>query len=100
YPGTDKPALSGLSFAAQAGETVALVGASGAGKSTVVNALLGFIKPEHGRILLDGIDVSELSKASLRRQFAVVSQDVVLFDGTLADNVFYAQEPDDVRLEE
>ena len=92
--------LSDLSFEAAAGQTVALIGASGAGKTTVVSALLGFVKPERGRILLDGIDVSDLRKTSLRRQFAVVSQDVVLFDGPLADNVAYAQPRDEVRVEQ
>ncbi|HJV95880.1 MAG TPA: lipid A export permease/ATP-binding protein MsbA, partial [Albitalea sp.] len=99
YPGAEQPALADLSFEATAGETVALVGASGAGKTTVVSALLGFVKPERGRILLDGVDLEELRKTSLRRQFAVVSQDVVLFDGTLADNVAYAQPRDDARVQ-
>jgi ATP-binding cassette, subfamily B, bacterial MsbA len=88
-----------VSFRAAPGQTIALVGMSGAGKTTAVSALLGFVKPEHGRILLDGIDLGDLRKASLRRQFAVVSQDVVLFDGTLADNVAYAQPRDDTRVE-
>jgi subfamily B ATP-binding cassette protein MsbA len=100
YPGADVPALKGLSFQAWPGQTVALVGASGAGKTTAISALLGFVRPEHGRILLDGIDLTRIRKASLRRQFAVVSQDVVLFDGSLADNVAYAQPKDAARLEE
>ena len=100
YPGTDKPVLRDLGFEATAGQTVALVGASGAGKTTVVSALLGFVKPERGRILLDGIDLNDLRKASLRRQFAVVSQDVVLFDGPLGDNVAYAQPRDEARVEQ
>jgi subfamily B ATP-binding cassette protein MsbA len=99
YPGADVPALADLSFRAEPGQTIALVGMSGAGKTTAVNALLGFVKPERGRILLDGIDLNDLRKESLRRQFAVVSQDVVLFDGTLADNVAYALPRDDARLE-
>jgi len=100
YPGADVPALKSLSFEAWPGQTVALVGASGAGKTTAISALLGFVTPEHGRILLDGIDLTRIRKASLRRQFAVVSQDVVLFDGSLADNVAYAQPKDAARLEE
>jgi subfamily B ATP-binding cassette protein MsbA len=99
YPGAEVPALAGMTFHAAPGQTIALVGVSGAGKTTAVSALLGFVKPEQGRVLLDGIDLDDLRKASLRRQFAVVSQDVVLFDGTLADNVAYAQPRDDVRLE-
>ena len=100
YPGSDTSALKGLSFQAWAGQTVALVGASGAGKTTAISALLGFVKPESGQILLDGIDLTRIRKASLRRQFAVVSQDVVLFDASLADNVAYAQPQDAARLEE
>jgi len=100
YPGAEHPALNGFSLKVGAGQTVALVGASGAGKSTVVNALLGFVAPGGGRITLDGVDLQDLRKASLRRQFAVVSQDIVLFDGSLADNVAYASPRDDERLEQ
>ena len=100
YPGADHPALNGFSLQVGAGQTVALVGASGAGKSTVVNALLGFVAPGSGRITLDGVDLQDLRKASLRRQFAVVSQDIVLFDGSLADNVAYASPRDNERLEQ
>ena len=100
YPGAEHPALNGFSLKVGAGQTVALVGASGAGKSTVVNALLGFVAPGGGRITLDGVDLQDLRKASLRRQFAVVSQDIVLFDGSLADNVAYASPRDEERLEQ
>ena len=99
YPGSEQPALAGLNLEIAAGATVALVGPSGSGKTTAVNALLGFIAPVSGRITLDGIDIAELTKASLRRQFAVVSQDIVLFDGPIADNVAYAQPKDPARLE-
>jgi subfamily B ATP-binding cassette protein MsbA len=100
YPGSELPALNGLTLAIAAGQTVALVGASGAGKTTVVNALLGFIEPRRGKLSLDHINVADLRKASLRKQFAVVSQDIVLFDGSIGDNVAYAQPKDEARLEQ
>jgi subfamily B ATP-binding cassette protein MsbA len=100
YEGADRPALTGLDITIAAGSTVALVGTSGAGKSTVVNALLGFATPDAGALLLDGVPVAELRKSDLRRQFAVVSQDIVLFDASIADNVIYAQPRDLARVEE
>jgi len=99
YDGAERPALNGFTLQVGAGQTIALVGASGAGKSTIVSALLGFVAPNSGHITLDGVDIQHLKKASLRRQFAVVSQDIVLFDGSLADNVIYASPRDDARLE-
>lgn len=99
YPGAERPALDRVGLRVAAGSTVALVGASGSGKTTLVNALLGFAAPSHGRILLDGIPVSEWRKADLRRQYAVVSQDIVMFDASIADNVAYAQPMDRARVE-
>jgi len=99
YAGADRPALHNLTMSVAPGSTVALVGSSGAGKSTVVNTLLGFATPESGELLLDGVPVAELRKTDLRRQFAVVSQDIVLFDASIADNVIYAAEPDLARVE-
>jgi subfamily B ATP-binding cassette protein MsbA len=99
YPGSEQRALAGLNLEIAAGSTVALVGPSGSGKTTAVSAMLGFVTPASGRITLDGIDIAELTKSSLRRQFAVVSQDIVLFDGPIADNVAYAQPHDPARLE-
>jgi len=81
------PALDGLDLTVRAGETVALVGPSGAGKSTVVNLLPRFVEPGEGRVMLDGVPVGEWSSTALRRQFALVSQDVVLFNDTVAANV-------------
>ncbi|MDB5820412.1 MAG: msbA [Rhizobacter sp.] len=91
YPGSAHRALDGATLHLPAGHTIALVGASGAGKTTVVNTMLGFAELAGGQVLLDGLDIRQLRKASLRRQFAVVSQDIVLFDGSIADNVAYAQ---------
>jgi len=84
-PGT--PVLNGLNLAVPAGRTTALVGASGGGKTTVLNLLQRFWTPEAGRIVIDGQDIAQVSLASLRRQIALVSQDVFLFDGTIRDNI-------------
>jgi subfamily B ATP-binding cassette protein MsbA len=100
YPQAHSAALEGISLNIEAGQTIALVGASGSGKTTVVNALLGFLRPEQGQILLDGVDIGSLRKSSLRQQFAVVSQDIVLFDGSIGDNVAYAQSKDTDKLEQ
>ncbi|WP_077035226.1 ABC transporter transmembrane domain-containing protein [Pelomonas sp. KK5] len=100
YEGAERPALDGLSLTFAAGHTTALVGASGAGKSSIVHLLLAFGEPDSGRILLDGTDIHALKKASLRRQFAVVSQDIVLFDTSVAENIAYAQPLDPARLEQ
>jgi subfamily B ATP-binding cassette protein MsbA len=81
------PAVDHLSLHVRAGETVALVGPSGAGKSTLVNLLPRFIEPGSGRISLDGVSLPDWNVQALRRQFALVSQDVVLFNDTLAANV-------------
>ena len=100
YPGANRDALAAMDLHIPAGRTTALVGSSGAGKTSVVNLLLGFERPDSGRILLDGVPIDELTKANLRRQFAVVSQDIVLFDLSIADNIAYAQERDDAKLEQ
>jgi subfamily B ATP-binding cassette protein MsbA len=82
----------------EAGETVALVGPSGAGKSSLVNLLPRFIEPTSGEIRLDGVALREWNIESLRRQFALVSQDVVLFDDSVAANVAMGAEIDDARV--
>ena len=87
YPGAPAAALSGLSLQLEAGESVALVGPSGAGKSTLVNLLPRFLEPTSGALSLDGVALPEWSIAALRRQFALVSQDVVLFNDSVAANV-------------
>lgn len=92
YEGAAHPALRGLNLDIPAGRTVALVGSSGAGKTTVINSILRFAYPNRGHILLDGVDIETLRLKSLRRHFAVVSQDIVLFDGSMAQNVAYASE--------
>jgi subfamily B ATP-binding cassette protein MsbA len=99
HPGADRPALRDVTLRVPAGRTIALVGPSGAGKTTLVSTLLGFVAPTHGAVLFDGIDVTTLKKSSLRRQLAVVSQDIVLFEGSIEANVVYAQPLDPGRVE-
>ncbi len=89
YPGTDRDALADVSLAIAPGETVALVGASGSGKTSLVNLIPRFYEPSSGRLFVDGHDVTTLTLASLRRQIAMVSQDVLLFDDTIAANIAY-----------
>ena len=96
---SDSPhALEGLDMELRAGEAVALVGPSGAGKSTLVNLLPRFIEPSSGSLLLDGVPLKEWDVRALRRQFALVSQDVVLFNDSVASNVALGVEPDRERV--
>ena len=89
YPTRTEPALNGVSFSARPGETVALVGASGGGKTTLANLLPRFYAPDAGRILLDGHDLQSLTLQSLRANIALVSQDVVLFNDSIRANIAY-----------
>ncbi|MBQ5963597.1 lipid A export permease/ATP-binding protein MsbA [Massilia sp. ZL223] len=99
YPGAPGLALDEVSLDIQPGQTVALVGMSGGGKSTFVNLVTRFYDPEGGRLLLDGLPYQDIRLASLRAQLAMVSQNVVLFDDTLAANIAYgAEQIDDERL--
>ncbi|MFC5511700.1 lipid A export permease/ATP-binding protein MsbA [Massilia jejuensis] len=92
YPNAAAPALQDVNLDIQPGQTVALVGISGGGKSTFVNLVTRFYDPEGGRILLDGVPYTDLRLANLRAQLAMVSQNVVLFDDTLAANIAYGVE--------
>jgi thiol reductant ABC exporter CydC subunit len=91
YPGARRPALDGISLAIPAGATVAIVGPSGAGKTTLANLLLRFWDPEEGRILIDGVDLREFELDHLRRRISLVSQDTYLFNDTLRANVALAR---------
>ena len=90
YPGRTQPVLHRASIRFPAGARVALSGPSGVGKTTVIDLLLRYFDPQEGRILLDGMDLRALDLGELRSQVAMVSQDIVLFRGSLADNIRYA----------
>mmetsp|Transcript_25889 Transcript_25889/g.63896 ORF Transcript_25889/g.63896 Transcript_25889/m.63896 type:complete len:439 (+) Transcript_25889:619-1935(+) len=83
------PILRGVSLQAHPGQTVALVGASGSGKSTIIALLERFYSPAQGRVMFDGVDVRELSVRWLRKSMALVAQEPVLFDGTIYDNIAF-----------
>jgi ABC-type multidrug transport system fused ATPase/permease subunit len=83
----DQWVLAGLSFHIAAGEFIGIVGLSGAGKSTLISLILRFYQPQRGRILLDGVDISQIPLEILRRQVGVVFQDVHMFNGTVAENI-------------
>lgn len=87
----DEPLIEDLSFTAEPGHTVAIVGPTGAGKTTLVNLLLRFYELDSGRILLDGVDTSTTSRHSLRSRAAIVLQDTWLFGGTIAENIAYGR---------
>jgi subfamily B ATP-binding cassette protein MsbA len=95
-----REALAGIELTVQPGETVALVGASGSGKTTIASLMPRFYDPVDGAILLDGVDLRDVSLANLRQQIALVSQDVILFNDTIAANIAYGDEnPDRARVE-
>jgi ATP-binding cassette subfamily B protein len=83
--------LHGIELDVPAGTTVALVGHTGAGKSTIAKLLARFYEPTHGRITIDGVDLNEVTQASLRRQLGVVPQEGFLFAGTVADNIAFGR---------
>lgn len=89
YDETASGILRGVSFAVRAGEMVAIVGRSGAGKTTMVNLLPRFYDVSSGSIVIDGVDIRDVGLASLRRQIGIVTQDTVLFDDTIANNISY-----------
>ena len=89
YPGASREAISGISLSILPGQTVALVGTSGGGKTTLAGMVPRFFAPESGRIRLDGEDIAGLSLSSLRGNIALVSQEVLLFDDTVAANIAY-----------
>ncbi|MNO51020.1 Lipid A export ATP-binding/permease protein MsbA [compost metagenome] len=89
YPGTDRPVLQGISFEAEPGQMVALVGRSGSGKSTLANLIPRFYHHEQGQILLDGVDIEEYRLRDLRRHIALVTQQVTLFNDSVANNIAY-----------
>lgn len=87
YPGQSTPSLRNLSFSIKAGEKVAILGRIGSGKTTLEKLILGLYRPTEGAVLVDGIDLRQLDPAELRRQIGYVQQDVMLFYGSLRDNI-------------
>ena len=87
----DEPVLRDVSFSIEPGERVGIVGATGAGKTTLINLLLRFYDVTQGRVMVDGVDVREMSLMTLRRRFGLVLQDVYLFSGTVRDNIAMGQ---------
>lgn len=89
YPGQNEPSLRGINLTIHPGEHVALVGPSGSGKTSFVNLVPRFWEPTHGEIRLDGVPLKDIKLESLRRQIAIVSQDIFLFDDTIRANIAY-----------
>jgi ATP-binding cassette subfamily B protein len=101
YPSAKTPAIDDVSFTIREGECVAFVGGSGAGKSTILNLIIGFRRPVRGRILLDGADMETLDLRTYRKSLAVVTQQTILFSGAIRDNITYGQgKVDDRKVQE
>ncbi|WP_298839801.1 ABC transporter ATP-binding protein [Clostridium sp.] len=92
YPGADQPAISNITFSARPGETTAIIGGTGSGKSTLINLIPRFYDATSGKILVDGVDVREMSQESLRSKIGFVPQNTVLFTGTIAENIKYGKD--------
>jgi len=91
YPKTNRAAIKNISISIDGGSTVALVGHSGAGKSTIINLLSRFYDPAGGKIFIDNQDIKEIKLSSLRKSISMVSQDIILFDDTVRANISYAK---------
>ena len=99
FPGAEQPALSNISFTARPGETTAIIGGTGSGKTTLINLIPRFYDVSQGAILIDGVDVREMSQESLRSKIGLVPQTAVLFSGSITENIRFGQEdasPDEV----
>lgn len=90
-------AVNNISFKAEAGKTIAFVGESGAGKSTLMNLLIGYRRPSTGSILLDGISMNEIDLRTYRRHIAVVPQNIILFSGSIKENILYGIDEKDIN---
>ncbi|HMA34145.1 MAG TPA: ABC transporter ATP-binding protein [Chloroflexia bacterium] len=100
YPGAEQPALADISFSAAPGEVVAIIGGTGAGKSTLINLIPRFYDVDRGSVLVDGVDVRAMTQEELRSRIGFVPQQAILFTGTIADNIRYGNEAasdDEVR---
>src|SRR5262249_12000828 len=98
YPGAEEPALAGVSFTAHPGEVTAIIGGTGSGKATLAGLIPRFYDVNHGRVLVDGVDVREMAQDDLRGRIGFVPQKAVLFSGTIAANIRYGR--DDASDEE
>ncbi|MGF6824693.1 ATP-binding cassette subfamily B protein [Microbacterium sp. ZKA21] len=99
YSGADEDAVHEIDLDIPAGQTVAFVGSSGSGKSTMLNLVLGFVRPTSGRILLDGLDMQDVDMRTVRQSMSVVPQESVLFEGSIRENIAYGLEhPPEDRL--
>jgi len=99
YPGKQVPALAGVSFRVAPGERAAVIGRIGSGKSTLEKLILGLYEPTSGSILIDGVDIKQIDPATLRRNVGYVPQDIVLFFGTVKENILFAAPyADDVAM--
>jgi len=98
YPGAERPAISNITFSARPGETTAIIGGTGSGKSTLVNLIPRFYDVTSGEILVDGVDVRAMSQEDLRSKIGFVPQNTVLFSGSIAENIKYGK--DNATMEE
>ncbi len=99
YPGADKPALDSVTVQVKAGERVAFVGPNGSGKTTLVSLLPRQLEPGRGNVCVDGLDIATVSLRSLRRQIGMVTQETVLFRGTVAENIAFGTEASNATRE-
>lgn len=91
YPGTERPVLCGVNLTIEAGQTVAIVGPNGSGKTTLVNLIPRFYDPDDGQVLIDGVDIRDVTLASLRGKMGLVTQALVTFNDTIARNIAYGK---------
>ncbi len=98
YPGADNPALNNITFSAKPGETTAIIGGTGSGKSTLINLITRFYDVESGIVLVDGVDVRGMSQKALHSKIGLVPQNTILFSGTIAENIRYGKK--DANMEE
>lgn len=92
YPGAEQPAIKDISFSVNPGETTAIIGGTGSGKSTLINLIPRFYDIQSGNILVDGVDIREMSQENLRKKIGFVPQKAVLFTGTISENIKYGKE--------
>ncbi|GGH32363.1 ABC transporter ATP-binding protein [Paenibacillus segetis] len=92
YPGAEQPAIQDISFSAKPGEVTAIIGGTGSGKSTLISLIPRFYEVDSGRVLVDGVDVRDMSQEELRKKIGLVPQKAVLFTGTINENIRYGKE--------